>query len=97
MEISVQSLKFDADQKLLDYVQKKVDKLSRFDEGIESVDVALSLMERPENKNVKVQAKVPGTTLIVERGAKTFEEAITDCVDAMKEKIVRAKEKRYGA
>lgn len=97
MEISVQSLKFNADQKLLDYVQKKVDKLERFDETIENVDVFLSLLEKPDNKNVKIQVRVPGTLLVIERNAKTFEEAVTDAADAMKEKIIRAKEKRYNA
>ena len=97
MEIRVQSLKFDADQKLLEFVQKKVSKIERFDETITNVDVTLSLLERPENKNVKIQAYVPGETLVIERAATSFEEAVNDAVDAMKEKIVRSKEKRYGA
>jgi ribosomal subunit interface protein len=97
MEIRVQSLKFDADQKLLDFVQKKVSKVERFDETITSVDVSLSLLERPENKNVKLQAHVPGETLVIERASQTFEEAVNEAVDAMKEKIIRSKEKRYNA
>jgi len=95
MEIRFQTLKFDADQKLLDYVEKKVSKLSRFDDNITSVDVVLSLMEKPENKSVKLQANVPSDTLVIERQAKTFEEAATEAVDAMKEKLTRNKEKRY--
>ena len=95
MEIRVQSLKFNADQKLLDYVQKKVEKLERFDETVTSVEVALSLMEKPENKSVHLQVHVPGETLLIERNAKTFEEATNEAVDAMKEKMVRSKEKRY--
>ena len=94
MEINVQSIKFDADQKLLDFVQKKVSKLERFDDQLVNVEVSLSLLERPENKKVKLQAKVPMDILVIEKQAKTFEEAINDSVDAMKEKIVRAKEKR---
>ena len=95
MELRIQSLKFDADQKLLDFVQKKVSKVERFDENITSVDVSLSLLEKPDNKCVKIQAHVPGETLVIERNSKTFEEAVNDAVDAMKEKIVRSKEKRY--
>ena len=95
MELRIQSLKFDADQKLLDFVEKKVSKVERFDETITSVEVSLSLLEKPDNKSVKLQANVPGGTLVIERHAKTFEEAINDAVDAMKEKIVRSKEKRY--
>ena len=70
MEIRIQSLKFNADQKLLDYVDKKVSKIERFDDTITSVDVVLSLEERPENKAVKLQVAVPSETLVVERTAK---------------------------
>lgn len=96
MEIRLQSLKFDADQKLISYVEKKVSKLEKFDETITGVDVVLSLMEKPENKNVQLQVHVPGETLVVEKSAKTFEEALNESVDVMKENIVRSKEKRYA-
>ena len=70
MEIRVQSIKFNADQKLLDFVEKKVSKLPKFYDGITDVD------------------------LIIERNAKTFEDAVVDCVDILKDKLVRAKEKK---
>lgn len=95
MEIRVKSLKFDADQKLLDFVEKKVSKLSKFFDAVDVIDVTLSLLQEPDNKYVKVQAHIPGDELVIERNSKTFEEAVTDCVDAMKEKIVRAKEKKF--
>lgn len=95
MEIRVQTLKFDADQKLLEYVQKKVEKLDRFDDNIVDVELVLSLAERPENKVVKLSVSVPSEKLVVEKNAKTFEEAVTDAVDAMKERLTRNKEKRY--
>lgn len=97
MEIRIQSLKFNADQKLLDYVEKKVSRIERFDEGITSIEVALSLLEKPENKCAKIQAHVPGGNIVIERTARTFEEAITDAVDVMKEKLTRNKEKRADA
>ena len=97
MEIKIKSLKFDADQKLLDYVEKKVKKLERFNDGILTADVILTLLREPDNKDVKLQVHVPGEEMIIERNSKTFEEAITDCVDAMKEKLTRAKERRNEA
>ena len=93
MEINVKSLKFNADQKLLDFVQKKVTKLSRFFEGMDTVEVTLSLSKEPDNKNVKLQTRVLGQDLVITRNAKTFEDAVTVAVDAMKESIVRSKEK----
>ena len=95
MEIKIKSLKFDADQKLVAFVEKKVSKLERFYEGVDTVDVILSLLPEPENKNARIQIHVPGQELIIERNAKTFEEAVTEAADAMKEKLVRVKEKRF--
>lgn len=94
MEIRVKSLKFDADQKLLDFVEKKVSRIGRFDDAITDVDVVLSLLEKPENKNVRLQVQVPGGLQVIERSSRTFEAAVNDCVDAMKEKLTRNKERR---
>lgn len=94
MEIRVQSLKFDADQKLLDFVEKKVSKLGRFDDEITDVEVVLSLLEKPDNKNVKLMVHVPGGSQVIERNARSFEEAVNESVDAMKEKITRNKERK---
>jgi putative sigma-54 modulation protein len=43
---------------------------------------------------VKVQVNIPGNTLVVEKNAKTFEDAVVDCADILKEKLVKVKEKR---
>ncbi|MDO5443472.1 MAG: HPF/RaiA family ribosome-associated protein, partial [Bacteroidia bacterium] len=87
----------DADQKLVAFVEKKVSKLEKFYEGVETVDVILSLLQEPDNKNAKIQIHVPGQDLVIEKNAKTFEDAITECSDAMKEKLTRYKEKLYQA
>ena len=94
MEIRVQSIKFNADQKLLDFVEKKFSKVEKFYDAVTSVDVALSLLPEHDNKNVKVQVNVPGNTIVVEKNARTFEDAVVDCADILKEKLVKAKEKR---
>ena len=92
MEIRVQTLKFKADQKLLDHIEKKVSKLGRFDDAITDAEVVLSLLEKPDNK-----IHVPGGSQLLERNAKSFEEAVNDCVDAMKEKLIRNKERKADA
>ncbi|MCQ2136711.1 MAG: ribosome-associated translation inhibitor RaiA [Bacteroidales bacterium] len=94
MEIKVQSIKFDADQKLLDFTDKKLSKLERFFEGITAVDVTMSLLNEAQNKDVKVVVYIPGSTVVVERSAKTFEDAVTEAADILKEKLTRIKEKR---
>ena len=78
MEIRIQSLKFDADQKLLDFVEKKVSKIGKFDDQITGVEVVLSLLEKPDNKDVKLIVHIPGGSQVIERNAKTFEEAVNE-------------------
>ena len=97
MEIKIKSLKFDADQKLIAFVEKKVSKLEKFFDGLETVEVVLSLLQEPDNKKVKIMTHVPGQELDIERHAKTFEDAVTEAADAMKEKITRFKEKQSEA
>ena len=94
MEIRVQSIKFNADVKLLDFVEKKFSRLEKFYDAVTSVDVALSLLPEHDNKNVKVQVSIPGNTIVVEKNAKSFEDEVVDCADILKEKLVREKEKR---
>ena len=94
MEIRVQSIKFNADQKLLDFVEKKVSKLPQFYDEITDVEVTMSLLADHENKNVKVHVRIPGNDLVIERNARKFEDAVVDCVDILKDKLVRAKEKK---
>ena len=96
MEIKIKTLKFDADQKLVAYVEKKVAKLDKFFKGgSDLADVTLSLLHEPENKQAKIQIHVPGEELIIDREADTFENAVTEAADAMKEKLTRVKEKKF--
>jgi len=89
MEIRIQSLKFDASDNLIAFVEKKVSHLSKFFAGQEpKAEVTLSLDK--EGKTAKVQA----SGFVIERSSDTFENAITACVDAMKEKLTREKEKK---
>ena len=94
MEIRVQSIKFNADQKLLDFVEKKFSRIEKFYDAITGEDLALSLLPDQEIKNVKVLVSIPGGTIVVEKNAKTFEDAVVDCADILKEKLVKEKEKR---
>ena len=94
--INVKSLKFNADEKLLDFIEKKVGKAEKFFDNMGDIDVTLSLLPDAENKSVKLKTHIPGEELVIERHAHTFEEAVTEAADALKEKIVRAKEKKFA-
>jgi ribosomal subunit interface protein len=94
MDIRIQSLKFDADQKLLKFIEKKLTKLPRYYDQIQKVEVVLSLLPDHANKNVKLRVDIPGNDLVVERHSKTFENAIVDCMDVLKDILKKYKEKK---
>lgn len=96
MDIRVQSVKFDADAKLLEFIQKKVGKLEKFYDSIIKAEVALSLLPDQANKEVKMRIAMPGNDLFVQRNASSFEDVVVDCVDVLKEQLVKIKEKRSG-
>ena len=88
MEIKIQSIHFDATDKLEAFIEKKVAKL-------EKVEVQCKLVKpaTTQNKEVSMSVAVPGTTLFVEKTSDTFEESTDLCVDSMKVQLQKFKEK----
>ena len=95
MNVQIQSIKFNADKKLIDFINQKVSKLDRFFDNIIGAEVFLRVEKTQdmENKLVEVRLSVPGNDLIAHRQCKTFEEAIDGCVDALKIQIKKHKER----
>ena len=94
MNVQIQSVKFDAGQPLLDFIQKKMDRLDRFvDDRAGDVEVTLRLDPDSEkgNKVVVVQLHVPGGDIRVEERAFTFEEAVDNSMDIIKRQLEKAK------
>jgi putative sigma-54 modulation protein len=77
MKITVQSIHFTADQKLLDFIQKKADKLETFFDKIVSGEVYLKLenVEDEANKISEIKLMLPGLQMFAKEQCKTFEEA----------------------
>ena len=95
MNVQIQSVKFDADKKLVEFVEKKMSKLDRFAERATSADVILKLDKDNErgNKVAVITVKMPGDDLVAESQCKTFEEAVDQSIDAIKKQIEKQKEK----
>ncbi len=95
MEVKIQSVKFDADAKLLQFVQSKMDKLERFIDRATSSDVIMKLDKDHDkgNKVTTITVNIPGDQLVAEARAKSFEETIDQAVDALKHQIERVKSK----
>ena len=95
MEIKIQAVHFDATEKLQEFATKKVENLSRSYEDIKKVEVQLKV-EKPQtamNKTTSISVAIPGGTQFVEKTCDTFEEGIDLCVDALKVKLTKIKEK----
>ena len=95
MEIVIQSIHFDADQKLLSFIQKKVDKLDQFYDQIMHGEVYLKVnnVTEEENKIVEIKLMIPGSTLFAKEQCKSFEEATDLAVDSLSKQIRKFKEK----
>ena len=95
MKVKIQSVKFDADEKLIAYVEGKMNRLERFHDGITTAEVTLSLenVVKDSHKKVAVRLEIPGESLFAERSASTFEHALDLSIDALKSQIAKAKEK----
>ena len=96
MKVEIQSVKFDADKKLVDFIQAKMNKMDRFVENALSSQVTLKIDKDDEqgNKVAVVKIDVAGGELLAERRCKSFEEVIDLCLDAIKKQIDKYKEKR---
>jgi len=98
MKLQMQSVHFDADKKLLEFIQKKMDKLDTFYDKIIDGDVILRLDndDQKGNKVVNLKISIPGTVLIAKENADTFEEAIDEGVENLKNQLKKTKEKIMG-
>lgn len=99
MKLQMHSIKFDADTKLLDFIQKKADKLDTFYDRIIDGEVFLRLEkdDSRENKIVEIKLNLPGEQLFAKTKSKSFEAAADDAVEALRRQIKKFKEKQAAA
>jgi putative sigma-54 modulation protein len=95
MKIRVQSIHFTADAKLLDFIQRRVDKLDQFFDQIISGEVYLKLenTEDEENKITEIKLLIPGNDLFAKEQCKTFEEATDRAIESLRRQVDKHKEK----
>ena len=86
MDVNVNAIHFTADKKLKQLINLKVNKLTTFHDGIISADVNLKLdkSESGENKIAEVKIFIRGDDLFAKKQSKTFEEAVDECLDAVR-------------
>ncbi len=97
MKVNIQSLHFDADIKLLEFIENKITKLGQVSDAIISADVTLRLEKSDikENKLVEISINVPGSDDIFSRKqGKTFEEAVDEASQALRRQLKKLKGKQ---
>ena len=93
------SLKFNADATLLDFIQKKADKLDTFYDKIidGEVNMHLEKSETKENKVIEIRLNVPGTSLFAKEQSRSFEAATDVALEALRRQLKRHKEKELAS
>ena len=96
MKLRIHSVNFEADQTLLDFIQRKADKLETFYDRIVEGEAYMRTNNNDgiNNKTVELKLFVPGATLFSKEDAPTFEEATDTAVEAMRKQLKKHKEKQ---
>jgi putative sigma-54 modulation protein len=96
MNVNIQTLHFDADDKLVDYVTRKLEKLNTFHDQILKVDLFLKLdnvVHAIKDKVVEIKVHVPKHDFFVKASSKSFEESFDNAMDSIISQIKRKKDK----
>lgn len=96
MNVNIQTVHFDADSKLLSYIQKKVSKLGQFHDRITHVDVYLKLdniVHTIKDKVAEIKVMIPKHEFFVKQSSKSFEESFDEALDSVINQIKRKKQR----
>ncbi|MCB0658915.1 MAG: ribosome-associated translation inhibitor RaiA [Saprospiraceae bacterium] len=95
MKIQIESVHFDADVKLTDFIQSKLDKLDVFFDRIIDGRVILRLEQngKVQDKIAEVILRVPGDVLVSKGTQKSFESAVDGAAESMRRQLIKHKER----
>lgn len=97
MNLSIQSVHFDADKKLIEFIEKKIVKLNQFNDSITNVDIYLkldNLVHNIKDKIVEIKVAIPKHEFFVKQSCKSFEESFDAAMSALVNQIKKKKEKQ---
>jgi len=98
MDINIHSIHFDADKKLINFIENKVNKLIQFYDNIIGAEVFLRLEndQSTENKVAEIRLDIPGSDIFAKKRSKSFEESVDNVIEALRKQIMKHKEKQRG-
>jgi len=97
MNVNIQTVHFDADGKLIEYINRKLEKLSSFHDRIIKVDVFLKLdnvVHNIKDKIAEIRVHIPRHQLFVKATSKSFEGSFDDAFDSIINQIKKTKDKQ---
>jgi len=98
MDINIHSIHFDADKKLINFIENKVNKLIQFYDNIIGAEVFLRIEndQGVDNKVAEIRLDIPGSDIFAKKRTKSFEESVDNVVEALRKQITKHKEKQRG-
>lgn len=95
MDIDIQSVGFSSDQKLIDFINEKLEKLTHFFDNIVACEVYLRVERKSvqDNKTVEIKMNIPSKDLFAKKQCDSFEEATVEAVEALRKQIKKYKGK----
>ena len=96
MKLQIHSIRFDADDKLIDLIKKKLIKLETFYDRIIDGEVFLRIEndESRINKIIEIMLNIPGDQLFAKERARSFEIGADEATEALRRQIKKFKEKQ---
>jgi putative sigma-54 modulation protein len=96
MNVNIQTVRFTADVKLMDFVNKKLQKLNTYHDRITKVDVYLKLdnvVHNIKDKVAEIRVHIPRHQFFVKASSKSFEESFDNALDSLISQVKRKKQK----
>jgi putative sigma-54 modulation protein len=97
MNVNIQTVRFDADNKLVNHINRKMEKLNTFHDRIIKVDVFLKLdnvVHKIKDKIAEIRIQIPRHQLFVKSTSKSFEQSFDDAFESIVNQIKRRKQKQ---
>jgi putative sigma-54 modulation protein len=96
MNINIQTVHFDADEKLVEFMNKKLAKLETFHDRITKVEVYLkldNLSHTIKDKVAEIKVHIPKQDCFVKATSKTFEASFEHAFESVVNQLKRKKER----
>jgi putative sigma-54 modulation protein len=97
MDVKIQTVHFSGDEKLIELVRKKVEKLNTYHDKITVVHVFLKLdniVHALKDKVVELRVHVPKHDFFVKASSKSFEESFDSAYESIVNQLKRQKQKQ---